>query len=98
MRKKTVVIPVTALTAALAIGATLHLSEASDHDDGENDKKARALNLTDHFAFKSPANPGELALIMYFNPGSLASRQDFMATNAVVVPAPPRGVPGQPRD
>ena len=33
MRKKTVVIPLTALTAALAIGATLHMSEASDHED-----------------------------------------------------------------
>jgi hypothetical protein len=82
MRKKTVVIPVTALTAALAIGATLHLSEASDHDDGENDRKARALNLTDHFAFKSPANPNELALIMYFNPRSLPGRQYTMSTNA----------------
>jgi hypothetical protein len=82
MRKKTVVIPVTALTAALAIGATLHLSEASDHDDGENDKKERALNLTDHFAFKSPANPNELSLVMYFNPRSLPGRQYSMSTNA----------------
>lgn len=82
MRKKTVVIPVTALTAALAIGATLHMSEASDHDDGEHDKKPRSLNLTDHFAFKSPTTPSELGLIMYFNPRSLPGRQYTMSTNA----------------
>lgn len=82
MRLKKIVIPGTALVAALAIGATLHVGQAADHRDGDSDLKSRALNLTDHFAFKSPAAPDELALIMYFNPGSLASRQDFMATNA----------------
>lgn len=82
MRKKLLLIPVTALTAALAIGATYHLGEASDHDDGEIDAKGRALNLTDHFAFKSPASPTELSLIMYFNPRSLPGRQYFMSTNA----------------
>jgi len=84
MRIKTIVIPGTALVAALAIGVTLQVGQAADHRDGDNDQKSRNLNLTDHFAFKSP-NPAaqdELALIMYFNPGSLASRQDFMATNA----------------
>ena len=30
--------------------------------------------------------------------GINTKRVDFMTTNAVVVPAPPRGVPGQPRD
>jgi hypothetical protein len=82
MRKRTLLIPATALTAALAIGATLHVGEASDHDDGENDTKPRALNLTDHFAFKSPANPNELGLVMYFNPRSLPGRQYSMSTNA----------------
>ena len=82
MRKKTVVIPATALAAALAIGASLHVGEASDHDDGEHDQKPRAHNLTDHFAFKSPANPDELGLIMYFNPRSLPGRQYAMSTNA----------------
>ena len=84
MRKMTIVIPATALAAALGIAATLHVGEASDHDDGENDKKARALNLTDHFAFKSP-NPqaqDELALIMYFNPRSLPGKQYTLSTNA----------------
>lgn len=82
MRNKALLIPATALTAALAIGATLHLGEASDHDDGENDRKPRALNLTDHFAFKSPTNPSELSLVMYFNPRSLPGRQYGMSTNA----------------
>lgn len=82
MRKMTVVIPVTALAAALAIGATLHVGEASDHDDGENSFKERALNLTDHFAFKSPSDPTKLSLVMYFNPRSLPGRQYGMSTNA----------------
>jgi hypothetical protein len=79
---KAIVIPATAMAAALAIGTSFHLGEAADHRDGDTDKKARSLNLTDHFAFKSPSNPNELALIMYFNPGSLPSRQDLLATNA----------------
>lgn len=82
MRKTAIMIPATALTAALALGATLHVGEASDHDDGEIDQKARALNLTDHFAFKSPTSADELALVMYFNPRSLPGRQYGMSTNA----------------
>jgi Domain of unknown function (DUF4331) len=82
MRKTTVLISTTALAAALAIGATLHVGQASDHDDGEHDKKARAHNLTDHFAFKSPADPTKLSLVMYFNPRSLPGRQYSMSTNA----------------
>jgi hypothetical protein len=82
MRKQAIVIPATALAAALAIGATYHVGEASDHDDGESNLKARALNLTDHFAFKSPSNPSELSLVMYFNPRSLPGRQYTLSTNA----------------
>jgi hypothetical protein len=82
MRKMTVLIPGTALVAALAIGATMHVGQASDHDDGENSFKERSLNLTDHFAFKSPADPTKLSLIMYFNPRSLPGRQYSMSTNA----------------
>src|SRR5262245_10577946 len=82
MRKKLVAIPATALAAALAIGIGLQAGEAADHRDGDTDKKARNLNLTDHFAFKSPAAPDELALIMYFNPGSLPSRQEYLSPNA----------------
>ncbi len=69
------------LALAGVIG-TYQLASASDHDDGEIDLKGRALNLTDHFAFKSPANPNELSLIMYFNPRSLPGKQYFMSTNA----------------
>jgi hypothetical protein len=74
-----------ALVAAIAVVAVAYQPEqveASDHDDGETDFKARALNLTDHFAFKSPAAPDELALVMYFNPRSLPGRQYFMSSNA----------------
>ena len=70
------------LAVAAAGVATTHFASASDHDDGETDIKARALNLTDHFAFRSPANPAELSLIMYFNPRSLPGRQYSMSQNA----------------
>jgi hypothetical protein len=82
MRKRMLVVPATALAAAFAVGATYQVGEASDHDDGETDVKARALNLTDHFAFKSPADSSQLSLIMYFNPRSLPGRQYFLSTNA----------------
>ena len=68
--------------ALCAAAATYHLVYASDHDDGETDIKSRSLNLTDHFAFKSPANPSELSLIMYFNPRSLPGKQYYLSTNA----------------
>jgi Domain of unknown function (DUF4331) len=82
MRKKSLVLPVTALVTALLAGSSYQLSMASDHDDGEADIKARALNLTDHFAFRSPSNPDELSLVMYFNPRSLPGRQYSMSPNA----------------
>jgi hypothetical protein len=70
------------LLLAAAGLATTQLATASDHDDGETDSKARALNLSDHFAFKSPSSPNELSLIMYVNPRSLPGRQYFLSTNA----------------
>lgn len=82
MRKKSIILPVAALATALAVGSTQKLVQASDHDDGETDQKSRALNLTDHFAFKSPSNPGELSLVMYFNSRSLPGRQYNLSTNA----------------
>ncbi|MEO8706529.1 MAG: DUF4331 family protein [Kofleriaceae bacterium] len=72
----------TLLAGVAVVAMTYQSGEASDHDDGENAFKNRALNLTDHFAFKSPAAPTELAMIMYFNPRSLPGRQYFMAQNA----------------
>ncbi len=74
----------TSLVAVAGIATTYSTGEASDHDDGENDVKARSLNLTDHFTFKStdPASPNDLSMIMYFNPRSLPGKQYFMSTNA----------------
>lgn len=66
------------LTAAAVCG-TAYLSFASDHDDGEADLKGRALNLTDHYAFKSGS---DLSLITYVNPRSLPGRQYYLSTNA----------------
>jgi hypothetical protein len=67
----------------LATGAMAGLSSttvlASDHDDGETDLKSRALNLTDHYAFRSGT---DLSLIMYVNPRSLPGRQYTLSTNA----------------
>jgi hypothetical protein len=62
-------------------------AHASDHDDGETDLKSRALNLTDHFAFKTPvgtppAPTDRLALVMYVNPRSLPGRQYFLSPDA----------------
>ncbi|MBA3452504.1 MAG: DUF4331 family protein [Deltaproteobacteria bacterium] len=65
---------------ALAVMAgSSHLVEASDHDDGEIDLKGRALNLTDHYAFKTGT---ELSLLMYVNPRSLPQRQYYLSENA----------------
>lgn len=69
--------------APAAIGAaifgTSHVGLASDHDDGETDSKSRALNLTDHYVFKSGS---DLSLVMYFNPRALAGTQYLMSPNA----------------
>jgi hypothetical protein len=71
------------LSAAVAVVALAgRPSHASDHDDGETDLKARALNLSDHFAFKSPSDPTQLSLIMYFNPRSLPGKQYALSTKA----------------
>jgi uncharacterized protein DUF4331 len=71
-----------AIPTVVAGAIATHQALASDHDDGETDIKSRALNLTDHFAFKSPAAPDQLSMIMYFNPRSLPGYPYFMSTNA----------------
>ncbi len=65
--------------ALAAIAGSSHMVEASDHDDGDIDLKGRALNLTDHYAFKSGT---DLSLIMYVNPRSLPGRQYYLSENA----------------
>jgi hypothetical protein len=78
------IVPVSmVVVAAIAVVAIPgRTGYASDHDDGETDLKARALNLSDHFAFKSPGDPSKLSLIMYFNPRSLPGKQYALSTKA----------------
>ncbi|HVR83181.1 MAG TPA: DUF4331 family protein [Planctomycetota bacterium] len=62
---------------------------ASDHDDGENDQKSRALNLTDLYVFREgdqtgvPTDNQNLIFIMNVNPRSVARQQYFWSTNAL---------------
>lgn len=79
MKKPWLAVSAVAIASAIGAGAYFKQSEASDHDDGERDIKSRALNLTDHFAFKSG---DDLVLIMYVNPRSLPGRQYTLSTNA----------------
>lgn len=71
-----------ALATVAATALAARPSYASDHDDGETDLKARALNLSDHYAFRSPADPSQLSLVMYFNPRSLPGKQYALSTKA----------------
>ena len=73
---------ISVLTVLAVVAIAGRTAYASDHDDGETDLKARALNLSDHFAFKSPADASQLSMIMYFNPRSLPGHQYFMSTKA----------------
>jgi len=82
MRRVIAATGVSLLLGVAVVATTYQSGEASDHDDGETDIKARALNLTDHFAFKSPGNPNEMSIITYFNPRSLPGRQYTMSTKA----------------
>jgi hypothetical protein len=80
--KRIVLVSISVLTVIAVVAIAGRSGHASDHDDGDNPDKERALNLTDHFAFKSPGDPSQLSLIMYFNPRSLPGKQHFLATNA----------------
>ena len=77
-----------ALAVALLAGAIGWVAvRASDHDDGETDRKARSLNLTDLYVFRehdqdSGAAAGNLVLIMNTNPRSVARQQYYFSTNA----------------
>jgi hypothetical protein len=80
--KRIVLMSISVLTLIAVVAISGRTVYASDHDDGETDLKARALNLTDHFAFKSPKDPTQLSMIMYFNPRSLPGQQYFLSTKA----------------
>lgn len=74
------------LIATLILGSA-HAGFASDHDDGENDKKARALNLTDVYLFKESSQIGagsanHLVFVMNSNPRSLPRQQYYFSTAA----------------
>lgn len=80
MRNLRVFLAASVIAGMAMVGAPTQ-AFASDHDDGETDIKARALNLSDHYAFKAPGAT-DLSLIMYFNPRSLPGRQYYMSTKA----------------
>jgi len=80
--KRIVLGSLSVLTVIAVVALAGRTGYASDHDDGETDLKARALNLTDHFAFKSPGDTSKLSLIMYFNPRSLPGKQYSLSTKA----------------
>jgi hypothetical protein len=79
---KRILVSISVLTVIAVVAMTGRTVHATDHDDNENDQKSRALNITDHFAFKSPSDPTQLSLIMYVNPRSLPGHQYFLSTNA----------------
>jgi len=88
-------IPVIALISAAAGLVTAYalpptaVVRASDHDDGENDVKARALNITDLYVFNEEWQTGvasatsELILVMNSNPRSLARQQYYFSEDAL---------------
>src|SRR5205085_10078781 len=85
MKRKNWMAAAALVAGAAAIIATTHAVRASDHDDGEptsGTAKNRNLNLTDHFAFKSPSNAAEMAILTYTNPRSLPGHVYTLATNA----------------
>src|SRR5262245_5352988 len=73
--------------ALLAGGIGWVAIQASDHDDGETDRKARSLNLTDLYVFRendqdNGAAAGNLVFVMNTNPRSVARQQYYFSTNA----------------
>jgi len=77
-----------AFTVALLAGGIGWVAiQASDHDDGETDRKARSLNLTDLYVFRendqdNGAAAGNLVFVMNTNPRSVARQQYYFSTNA----------------
>ncbi len=88
-RRRNLLLLLTAAIAVLLVAFNLDLGTiaASDHDDGENDQKARSLNLTDLYVFREvdqnpSASADDLVLIMNTNPRSLARQQYYFSNNA----------------
>jgi hypothetical protein len=77
-----------ALKLLLVLSALPHSVWASDHDDGENDRKARSLNLTDVYLFRkdsqthNDADRNKTILIMNSNPRSLPQQQYYFSSAA----------------
>ncbi len=69
------------LVAFLSVTSIRFLT-ASDHDDGESDSKARALNLTDHYAWKDANDSSLLNLAQSSNPRSMPGFQYYFSTKA----------------
>jgi hypothetical protein len=87
--KKQAVLSILVFLALVGTGAAYRTVKASDHDDGENDAKARALNLTDHYVFTEKAQSVNSVLLGATGP---ASGDD---TNLVFVQnSNPRSLPG----
>ncbi len=75
------------LLGLTAIATTATFVQASDHDDGESDVKARSLNLTDLYVFREAdqnprASADNLVFIMNTNPRSVARQQYYFSTKA----------------
>lgn len=74
--------------AAILGGVGIWSAQASDHDDGENDNKARSLNITDLYVFRedwqtgNAADNANLIVILNVNPRSVARQQYFFSSNA----------------
>lgn len=80
--KRQLIVSALVFAVFAASGVAYRLATASDHDDGETDIKARALNLTDHYMFKAPDDSNAMVLVMYVNPRSLPGYQYLLSTQA----------------
>jgi hypothetical protein len=82
--KKKAVLSLIVFLAMMGAGTAYRAVKASDHDDGENDSKARSLNLTDVYTWKdTSASPTAIDFIQAVNPRSLPGYQYFHSSNAL---------------
>jgi len=78
--KKQLLLSMLVFIALVGAGTAYRAVRASDHDDGENDLKSRALNLTDHYAWKDTADSTKIDFVQASNPRSLQGFQYFFST------------------